>query len=244
MQIQLSQLDHDRFGIITAKAADIESIADLDDCVAYCKSNKVELLIARIDTSRVDTFQKMEAIGGVLCDTLLYYELNLRRFKSENIPGQEFIVRAMAPMDRDAVLTIAREAFSGYFGHYHSDPRLSRKACDDTYVSWCESTINNLGDVDKLLVAEDSTGVCGFVTSRVHENERLELALGGVSKRVVGRGVFHRLIQAGIQDGVNSSLKHAFTSTQSSNLASQRVCLAYGFAPSKSVHTFHKWFDI
>jgi ribosomal protein S18 acetylase RimI-like enzyme len=148
----------------------------------------------------------------------------------------------MTAEDQYAVINIARKAFSGYFGHYHSDSRLNKRDCDETYVSWCENTARNIGEVNKIIIAEDAEGICGFLTMKVHGDNRLELVLSGVAKRVEGRGVYRRMIQKGVEHAAKAGFKRVFTSTQIINLAVQRVWITQGFFPVKFEHTFHKWF--
>ena len=131
------------------------------------------------------------------------------------------------------MINIARSAFSGYFGHYHSDPRLDKRDCDEAYVSWCENTARNIGDTNKIIIVQDTAGICGFLTMKVHDDKRLELVLSGVAKRVEGRGVYRRMIQKGVQYALEAGFKRVFTSTQIINLAVQRVWIAQGFFPVK-----------
>lgn len=244
MNNYLSELDLNRFGVVIVKADCFESTQDVDECLSFSKNNNAELLIARLDASRLDLAQKIEAAGAILCDTLIYYELRCLHVKpSASLPDDTFMFRDFRPEDHTDVVAIARAAFAGYYGHYHSDSMLTKDDCDETYVSWCETTIENIGKLNKVLVAEDTEGVCGFLTMRAHEGERLELVLSGVAKRVEGRGVYRRLIREGIKYAVNENFKCIFSSTQIVNLAVQRVWIAHGFFPIKFVHTFHKWFN-
>ncbi len=246
MHQYLSSLDQNRFGIVTVKAEGLESPKDVDDCISFSQHNNAELLIARLDASKLEAAQRIEAAGGILCDTLVYYELRCRDITSSadspSFDKDAFQLREMTTQDKCAVIDIARTAFSGYFGHYHSDSKLNRRDCDETYVSWCETTAHDIGDVNKIIIAEDTEGVCGFLTMKVHSDKRLELVLSGVAKRVEGRGVYRRLIQKGMKYAATAGLKRVFTSTQIINLAVQRVWVTQGFFPVKFEHTFHKWF--
>lgn len=246
MNKYLSPLDRDRFGIITVKAEGLESPKDVDECISFGQQNNAELLIARLDATKLEAAQRIEAIGGILCDTLIYYELRCRDVKSAagpfSVDKDAFQLREMAAEDQLAVIDIARKAFSGYFGHYHSDSRLDKRDCDETYVSWCENTAKNIGEVNKIIIAEDTEGICGFLTMKAHSDNRLELVLSGVAKRVEGRGVYRRLIHKGVEFAVTMGFKRVFTSTQIINLAVQRVWIAQGFFPVKFEYTFHKWF--
>jgi ribosomal protein S18 acetylase RimI-like enzyme len=246
MNKYLSSLDRNRFGIVTVKAEGLESPKDVDECIFFSQHHNAELLIARLDATKLEAAQRIEAIGAILCDTLIYYELRCRDVKSPagsfSVDQDAFQLREMKAEDQLAVIDIARKAFSGYFGHYHSDSRLNKRDCDDTYVSWCENIARNIGEVNKIIVAEDAEGICGFLIMKVHSDNRLELVLSGVAKRIEGRGVYRRMIQKGTEYAAAAGLKRVFTSTQIINLAVQRVWIAQGFFPVKFEHTFHKWF--
>jgi ribosomal protein S18 acetylase RimI-like enzyme len=246
MNKYLSPLDRDRFGIITVKAEGLESPKDVDKCISFSQNNNAELLIARLDARKLEAAQRIEAVGGILCDTLIYYELRCRDIKSPagslGAGRDAFQLREMTAEDQYAVINIARKAFSGYFGHYHSDSRLNKRDCDETYVSWFENTARNIGEVNKIIIAEDAEGICGFLTMKAHGDKRLELVLSGVAKRVEGRGVYRRMIQKGTEYAAAAGLKRVFTSTQIINLVVQRLWITQGFFPVKFEHTFHKWF--
>lgn len=246
MNRYLSELDQNRFGVITVKADELESIEDLEECILFSNNNKADLLIARLDASRIDVAQQLETLGGILCDTLIYYELHCHRVKNfitaAHTDEEEFRLREVTERDQLAVTNVAREAFSEYFGHYHSDPKFNKRDCDETYVSWCETTIKNAGETNKVIVAEDINGICGFLTMKIHNDKRLELVLSGVAKRVEGRGVYRRMIRNAVEYAIRSGFKRVFTSTQIINLAVQRVWIAQGFLPIKFQYTFHKWF--
>src|SRR5687768_8821607 len=135
MNKYLSDLDLNRFGVTTVKADGLESPEDVDDCISFSKKSNAALLIARLDASRLRVAQRMEAMGGILCDTLVYYELRCRPAKDSIVAlhadVETFQLREMTTKDQTDVINVAREAFSGYFGHYHSDPALDKRDCDE-----------------------------------------------------------------------------------------------------------------
>ena len=246
MNRYLSELDQKRFGVITVKAEGLESIEDLEECILFSNNNKADLLIVRLDASKINVAQRLETLGSILCDTLIYYELRCLRIKNSvaatHTDGELFRLREVTARDQVAVTDIAREAFSEYIGHYHSDPMFNRRDCDEVYASWCEATIKNAGETNKVIIAEDIDGICGFLTMKIHNDKRLELVLCGVVKRVEGWGVYRRMVQYAVEYAIRTGFKRIFTSTQIINLAVQRVWTAQGFLPQKFEYTFHKWF--
>lgn len=124
----------------------------------------------------------MERAGALLCGTLAYYDLPLRNAPEACSSSDAPVVREMAAADQERVVCISKAAFTGYFGHYHSDPRLNKQDCDDTYVSWCASTLASTDPTNRVLVAQDDAGVCCCLTMRLHQDARLELVLSGVDE--------------------------------------------------------------
>jgi ribosomal protein S18 acetylase RimI-like enzyme len=244
MNINLSDIEFQRFGLVTARADDFDSIEDVDEAVDFCVENKVAMLVARVNANRLDVVQTLESLGACLCDTLMYFEIQTMKARGHEEENAEYSVRRIKSEDRLVVLNIAREAFSGYYGHYHSDSKLNKKDCDDAYVSWCESTIDSVGDVYDVLVIEDASGVCGFITTKKHSDGKMELMLSGIKKNYSGRGLFRRLMLASIRLASNDNIKRVFTSTQISNLATQKLVTTLGFSPIKGVYTFHIWFKL
>jgi len=243
MNKYLSELDLNRFGIVTAKADEIETYQELDECLSFCKANKVKLLIARLFADKLHLAQKLEASNAFLCDTIIYYELLPKNVKKLNEVNKEFTIRNIKDEDKEVAIKIAHQAFSDYQGHYHADPRLSKNDCDDTYASWCELAINNKNGDYTVLVTEDKTGVCAFLSLRIHGDNRLELVLSGVDRRVMGHGVYRRMIEAGVEYGISYGVNQVFTHTQITNFAVQKTLVSQGFIPVKYIYTFHKWFD-
>src|SRR4051794_38152659 len=71
--IALSELDEQRWGVRTALAS-LASPADLASALAFCRSQNVRFLIARIPASEIRLAQTMECDRFTLADTLVYYE--------------------------------------------------------------------------------------------------------------------------------------------------------------------------
>ena len=120
MNRYLSELDQKRFGVITVKAEGLESIEDLEECISFSNNNKADLLIARLDASKINVVHQLETLGSILCDTLIYYELRCLRVKN-SIPTahtdeEPFRLREVMARDQVAVTDVAREAFSEYVG--------------------------------------------------------------------------------------------------------------------------------
>src|SRR5947209_357103 len=95
-----SEVDSERFGVRVARAV---VVADtLQQVLAFCEAERIELLIARCPTSELSTVQSMEAAGFLLMDTLVYYSFDLVR---GTVPADSprVLVRPILPGDETAV---------------------------------------------------------------------------------------------------------------------------------------------
>jgi hypothetical protein len=130
--VALSPIDEKRFGIRIARASAI-TVESLPGVLEFCRQQSVGMLIARCAVADLAAAQAMEREGFLLMDTLVYYARDLRHPPLPR-PSAEPIVRPCRPKDEPRVRQIAAEAFRAYLGHYHADPRLDRRLCDEAYA--------------------------------------------------------------------------------------------------------------
>jgi GNAT superfamily N-acetyltransferase len=238
-KVELSPLEEQRFGVRTARVAAF-SAADVDAILDSCRRQDVRLLIARCPTADLGAAQALEARGGLLMDTLLYYARDLELPLPES--SAAVAVRSFRPADEAAVIGVAREAFRDYTSHYHADPRLDPRLCDAAYVSWAERSCR-AGAAADVLVAEVASAVAGFLTLKWNSAEEGEGPLFAVSPRAQQRGVGSALMTAALRWFRERGAERMVISTQVTNLPSQKVWVRLGFEPSRSFYTFHVWFD-
>src|SRR6266540_3969620 len=81
--VYLSTLEEERFGIRTARAAQVK-LATLPAVLEFCEANAVVLLIARCPVSEIHAAQEMERQGFLLTDTLVY---QIRSLVSPPLPA-------------------------------------------------------------------------------------------------------------------------------------------------------------
>lgn len=238
--ISLSALDLDRFGIVTARAP-LVTAADVEPALAFCRSNRVRLLIARCRTEDLAAAQRLEAEGARLMDTLVYFARPVDRGVSE--PSPAVPVRLLREGEADEVLHVAADAFSGYSGHYHADPRLDRSACDAVYASWAHRSCLDPAVADRVLVAELEGRLVGFLTLKARAPGEQEIVLNGVSPRAQRHGVYRSLVLGAVAQARADGADRLVVSTQVTNVAVQRTWTRLGFEPSHSFYTFHLWLD-
>lgn len=235
-----SEIDSQRYGVKIARSNNIT--ADLlPNILETCKNESVDMLIARCPTHDLKTAQEMEKAGFLLMDTLIYYTFS---FDKQTIPQDTSAIplRSVKPEDEAGVGEVAREAFKGYYGHYHADDRLDTTHSNDAYVSWAQRSCVSREVADEVLIAEMDDEIVGFATLRLNSIDESEGVLFGVSPKAQGQGIYRSFIINGMLWGKEQGTDHMIVSTQITNIAVQKVWSRLGFTVAYSYYTFHKWF--
>lgn len=238
--IYLSAIDEERFGIRTARISHV-TFDSLSEAISFCRTNHVVFLIARSPVNDLAVAQAMEQEGFALMDTLIYYGFDLVRL-SISTATEGIGVRSLSAGEEKTVKALAVDAFRGYLGHYHADPRLDRRQCDEVYVSWAYRACVSREVADEVLVADCDGRLQGFITLKVKSAEEAEGGLLGVASSARGTGVAQALMVHALTWCKTRGLRWMLISTQITNLASQKLWVRLGFEPSHAYYTFHKWF--
>jgi GNAT superfamily N-acetyltransferase len=236
---QLSEIDSSRFGVRVARAYIRPD--NLSRVLDSCAEEKIQLLIARCATADLRLAQKMEALGALLTDTLVYYSFDLMK---RAIPDDSarMLIRKIARGDEVQVESVAAAAFKGYYGHYHADPNLDPAKCDEGYVSWAVRSCTLRQVATEVLVAESGQKIVGFATLRLNSPEEGEGVLFAVAPEAQGAGIYRAFMVHGMRWCKEQQVSRMVVSTQITNVAVQKVWCRVGFEPSHSYYTFHKWF--
>ncbi len=234
-----SEVDSDRFGVRVARAH-VEG-NNLPQALEFCAAERISLLIARCPSTELRAAQEMEGLGFLLMDTLVYYSFDLVKRAIPDGSSQAH-VRKFVLEDKAQVENVAAAAFKGYYGHYHADPRLDRKKCDEGYVSWAVRSCTSKQVATEVLVAVHDNRIIGFATLRLNTPEEGEGVLFGVAPEAQGSGIYRSFMVNGMQWCKEQQAKRMVVSTQVTNVAVQKVWCRVGFEPAHSYYTFHKWF--
>lgn len=241
LNISLSPLEEERFGIRSARATNITR-SNLSQAIDFCQHHNTTLLIARCHATQLDAVQEMERLGFFLVDTLVYYSRNLTMGA---LPKSDSAI-IIRPLENDEALrvqAIAEEAFSNYISHYHADTRLDRKKCDDVYKDWANKACRNRDDSHEVLIALRNDEILAFATLRMNNPQQGEGVLFGVCHAAQSLGIYTLLMMAGMRWCSDLHAQEMIVSTQIINIAVQKVWVRLGFEPRNYVYTFHKWFD-
>lgn len=240
LQVQLSKLDLQHFGVNTAKCV-LQSIADLGVVNAFAMSHQVKLVIARVPANEIEVVGAAIRAGFILMDTLALYSYQY----SQSTPAQPFVhsgIRKAVPADADEVRLLAARAFHGYMGHYHADPLLVSKACDDVYADWAYRSCISTELADTVLLKTIDEKIAGFGTLKLAMDGRSASGpLFAVDPSFKGQGIFTELLRSS-KHWVEEKMAEEFLySTQITNIAALRVLCREGFLPLRHEYTFHKW---
>lgn len=239
--VYLSALDKERFGYNIARAMQITPDS-LDEVLEFCRAQKVEMLIARCSTAKIDTVQRLEKAGFLLMDTLVYDVFDTRK-KPVPADTPSLTIRTYRPEDYEQVQAVARIAFQGHFGHYHADKRLDPRKCDEVYMSWAQRCCESREVADDIIIAEDNGRIVGFAPLRIQAEQEGEMLVGAVLPDYQGRGIFRSCTVATLQWFYERQIPTIWLSTLVNNLPIRKIVARLGFDPSHSYYTFHKWFD-
>jgi ribosomal protein S18 acetylase RimI-like enzyme len=236
----ISDVDKERFGVKTARVIGLTT-KRLFSILDFCIKEQVGLLIARCDLADLKAAQAMEKKGFLLMDTLVYYRFDLIK---RAIPADNGVVR-VRPIRSDEegeIITVARESFRGYFGHYHADQRLDRYKCDEAYADWARKAFASR-DSENFLVGEIDGRVIAFGVLRMNTADEGEMFLGGIHPDFQGQGIYHSFLCKGMEWCLSKGAKKMIISTQLKNISVQKVLIKLGFEICRGYYTYHKWFD-
>lgn len=241
MNISLSDIDRQRFGVVTAKTT-LDGSEPVADLMAWCDSHAVQMLIARCATTELGLAQQLEQAGCFLTDTLVYFTKRHIAELPVTLP-EGYTTRLATPADAEAVGRLAGRTFEGYFGHYHVDPRIDKADADQVYLEWAANSCSKPGVADAVVLVEHADEIVAFATLKVHNPREFEGVLFGVHPGHQGKRLYHALMQLAQNWARTQDIVHMVVSTQVTNLSVQKVWCRQGFEPSKSFYTFHKWFQ-
>jgi len=236
-EVVASALDYGRFGVSIARIA-IDRAEDVPVLVERCRDLGIEMVVARTEVLDLGAAHALEAVGGMLCDTLVYYARSL----DGPMPRGDR-VRLAGPADADQVASIAAAAFTNYRGHYQADPRLDPAAADDVYRDWARRACTVTGVADRVWVVEVESRGVGFLALRFNDGTEAEIVLNAVRPENQRQGLYSELLRTALAESYLKGAARCLVSTQVGNAAVQRVWSRLGFEPVSARHTFHVWLD-
>lgn len=236
----ISDIDKERFDVKTARVIGLTG-ESLESVLEFCAKEHVTLLIARCSMDDLKAAQAMEKKGFLLMDTLIYYSYDLTR---QPVPDDNGVVklRPIHDDEEEEMISVAREAFHGYLGHYHTDPKLDKSKCDEAYIDWAHKAFAARTS-ENFLVGEIGGKIVGFGVMRLNNPDEGEMFLGGIHPDFQGQGMYRSFLCKGMAWCLSEKNGKMIISTQLKNISVQKVLIKLGFEISRGYYTYHKWFD-
>jgi dTDP-4-amino-4,6-dideoxy-D-galactose acyltransferase len=160
-------------------------------------------LSMRLDASDLSTLHALEGAGFITVDGLLTIALDLSRHKSIESSSHNFQIRLATSDDADRVADLARTAF--IYDRFHADPFITSERADELHATWLSNSCTGAA-ADAVVLAEDHTGLLGFITCTLQHDTRKQLGrmVGTVvmvacAESARGRGVAYHTLMAALE---------------------------------------------
>ena len=236
-----SKIDTKRFGFKVGKT-DGEFFRNFS--LEEFKKNNYKFIIARVNFNDFELINKMEDLGFRIKEVQVTFKHNLTSLQDDQVfyTDPNIVIRNFKPSDTQILVKIARDAFRGY-GHYFKNKDLDRKKCLEVYEDWAFNSCTNKDFADKIIVAcYDETPV-GYLSFKIcNKGIGKKYAAGGmgaVNPNQRGRGVFLKILRAGLNWSFLSKLEWCEHNVIVSNFPVNRSMFKAGFKPESPMATMH-----
>lgn len=237
-----SDIDSRRFKLNTAKLIIEDQLADISPMVKIFHEKNGQLFIIRCNTFLTETIHQIQNAGFFLTDTMLTFSLSIQSVSLKKKYADKFEIVVARKGDSEMLGEIAKKAFFGYKGHYHQNPFLDDKLCDEIYVDWAKNLVTNKAMSDVVFIAKTGDKPIGFASLKV-ENRQAKAGLLGVIPEYRGMGISRVLHQERFlwcsKNSIN--LIRVESSISNKNYMNLLVKLGFNFHSSKYIfHLVHK----
>jgi dTDP-4-amino-4,6-dideoxy-D-galactose acyltransferase len=204
----------------------------LDEAQVEIQRRGVRHLSIRIDASDLSSLHVLEKAGFITVDAILTFALDLSPQKPLTWAG-DFTVRLANAGDAEQAAALAQTAY--LYDRFHSDPFISRAQADQLHAVWLDNSCTGK-TADAVIVAEDPTGLLGFVTCSLQPDSAARLGrkigsivLVAVAERARGLGVGHATTMAALEWFRQQDCDLVEVGTQLRNIAASRLYQKCGF---------------
>jgi hypothetical protein len=240
-----------RFGIRVAKIDEgfFEEMT-VQESIEYFSKNKLDLIIARIDYSRLDLINKLEKIGfttkDVQCTLRNTFKDRFGSYVFNKIERQDgYIIREFEQSDTEQIVHIARKSFLNY-GHYAMNDRLDTKDSLEAYVDWSYNCCVNRDVATKIFVAEKDNEVAAYIAyKKMFDGNNAYAAgvIGAVSPNHRRQRLFPDLDIAALEWGIQEGFDWEEHNVLVDNVPVMKTHISVGFKPHSFMMTLHGWVD-
>jgi ribosomal protein S18 acetylase RimI-like enzyme len=175
----------------------------------------------------------LEAAGFITVDSVLTFALDLKEHRVV-APSSDFKIRLATAEDASDAAALARTAY--VHDRFHADPFIDRELADELHATWVRNSCE--GEVaDAVLVAEDRSGLLGFVTCKLPGDKDCNstdsragtIVLVATAKQARNRRVDHDLTMAALEWFRKNGCDSVEVGTELSNIPAARLYQMCGF---------------
>jgi dTDP-4-amino-4,6-dideoxy-D-galactose acyltransferase len=203
----------------------------LDQVLAGAQARGVENLSVRVDASDAASLHVREETGFITVDAILTFALDLNGHSSEETTT-DFRIRLATAADAESAAALACNSY--LHDRFHCDPSITKARADELHATWLRNSCTGKA-ADAVILAEDATGLLGFVTCSVRQDTaHLGRAVGTIvlvatAARARGRGVGYATTMAALEWFRQQGCEIVEVGTQLRNITASRLYQKCGF---------------
>lgn len=185
------------------------------------------LIVSRVDADRFAAVRALEASGFLLVDIGVTFQYDLaKRVAGPATNAPEDVRMREATADDIPAL---QEAVKGFFLHsyYYASPYFDGAEADLLHATWISNCVRK-ERAERVLLAEISGTMAGFVTCRMIDGHIGVIDLIGVLGRYGSRGIGKFLLEAALKSFLELGATLVKVRTQATNLAAANMYVATG----------------
>lgn len=187
----------------------------------------------RVDASDLSGLHVVEKAGFITVDSLLTFAIDLSKHH-RGVPETDFRIRLATAADADTAAALARDAY--VYDRFHSDPSISSTLANELHATWIHNSCTGKA-ADAVLLAEDQSGLLGFVTCSLKREMTLRtsrmsgtIVLVATAAGAGGRGVGYATTMAALLWFRWQGCEHITVGTQLRNIPAARLYQRCGFS--------------
>lgn len=217
-------------------------------CLQASRRQGCQNLQANIPLDNLPAIHALEGSGfrTMEIQTIWIFDLNRWPIPPKANPD---LIRDFEPDDTEALVELARIAYTPIPHRFHMDPHLAPKAGSELWAEWMRNACSGQW-TDHIAVAESNGRAVGYSTMKYYgDHDGLcsariaQLDLGAMSPEFRNRGIVTDVVIHHLEWLERRQADFGLVGTQGNNIPPQRVWLKIGFKPAMMRVTLHYWAD-
>lgn len=201
----------------------------LKHVLAGAAAHGVRHLSIRIDAANLAALHVLEQAGFITVDSILTFAIDLSSHESP-VMFNDFSLRHATEADAEAAAQLASVAYTK--DRFHTDPSINSERANALHAEWVRNSC--LGKAaSAVLLAEDQTGLLGYVTCAVRRTAEEKMigtiVLVATAPDARGRGVAYTTTLGALDWFRAQGCETVEVGTQLSNISASRLYEKCGF---------------